>query len=82
LNAVEGFFSGITRRRIRRGVFKSVADLEDAIKHYIADHNRHAKPFAPRGIVMGAALAGVLEIFTPGLLLARLNSVGWWTSLS
>jgi len=46
LNAVEGFFSAITRKRIRRGVFKSVADLEDAIKQYIADHNRHAKPFA------------------------------------
>ena len=45
LNAVEGFFSVITRRRIRRGVFKSVADLEDAIKRYIADHNRHPKPF-------------------------------------
>ena len=27
LNAVEGFFSTITRRKIRRGVFKSVADL-------------------------------------------------------
>jgi len=45
LNAVEGFFSAITRRRIRRGVFKSVAELEDAIKRYIADHNRRAKPF-------------------------------------
>jgi len=45
LNAVENFFSAITRRRIRRGVFKSVADLEDAIKRYIADHNRKAKPF-------------------------------------
>ena len=32
LNAVEGFFSTITRRKIRRGVFKSVADLEEAIK--------------------------------------------------
>jgi hypothetical protein len=39
-------FSGITLRRIRRGVFKSVADLEDAIKRYIADHNRHEKHFA------------------------------------
>ena len=45
LNAVEGFFSIITRRRIRRGIFKSVAELEDAIKRYIADHNRNAKPF-------------------------------------
>ena len=32
LNAVEGFFSTITRRKIRRGVFKSVANLEEAIK--------------------------------------------------
>jgi DDE superfamily endonuclease len=32
-NAVEGFFSTITRRKKRRGIFKSVADLEDAIKH-------------------------------------------------
>jgi hypothetical protein len=42
----KAFFSAITRRRIRRGIFKSVADLEDAIKRSIADHNRHAKPFA------------------------------------
>ena len=45
LNAVEGFFSIITRRRIRRGVFKSVADLEDAIRRHIRDHNGQAKPF-------------------------------------
>jgi transposase len=45
LNAVEGFFSIITRRRIRRGVFKSVSDLQDAIRRYIKEHNLHAKPF-------------------------------------
>ena len=45
LNAVEGFFSIITRRKIRRGVFKSVADLEDAIRRYIGSHNEQAKPF-------------------------------------
>ena len=45
LNAVEGFFSAITRRQIRRGVFKSVADLQDAIRRYIHEHNRSAKPF-------------------------------------
>lgn len=45
LNAVEGFFSVITRRRIRRGVFRSVADLEDAIRRYIREHNGQAKPF-------------------------------------
>ena len=45
LNAVEGFFSIITRRRIRRGVFKSVAELQDAIRRYIKEHNRSSKPF-------------------------------------
>jgi transposase len=45
LNAVEGFFSTITRRRIRRGTFKSVADLQDAITRYIRDHNKSSTPF-------------------------------------
>lgn len=45
INAVEGFFSIITRRRIRRGVFKSVADLQHAIGRYIREHNRASKPF-------------------------------------
>lgn len=45
LNAVEGFFSTITRRRIRRGVFKSVPDLERAIAAYIREHNKTANPF-------------------------------------
>jgi transposase len=45
LNAVENFFSVITRQRIRRGTFKSVADLQDAIRRYIKEHNKSAKPF-------------------------------------
>jgi transposase len=45
LNAVEGFFSVVTRRRIRRGVFESVADLQEAIRRYIKEHNKSAKPF-------------------------------------
>ena len=45
LNAVEGFFSTLTRRRLRRGGFQSVADLQDAITRYIREHNRSAKPF-------------------------------------
>ncbi len=35
----------ITRRRIRRGVFTSVADLQHAIRDYIRAHNRSPKPF-------------------------------------
>jgi transposase len=45
INAVENFFSVITRRRIRRGAFTSVANLQDAIRSYIRDHNRSPKPF-------------------------------------
>ena len=45
LNAVENFFSALTRRRIRRGVFKSVVDLQAAINRYLAEHNQNPKPF-------------------------------------
>ena len=46
LNMVERFFAEITRNRIRRGVFKSVADLKDAITDYLEKHNADPKPFA------------------------------------
>ena len=45
LNPVEGFFSTLTRRRLRRGTFTGVVDLQAAIKRYIAEHNQRAKPF-------------------------------------
>ena len=45
LNAVENFFSKMTRQRIRRGVFRSVVDLQAAINAYLAEHNASPKPF-------------------------------------
>jgi transposase len=45
LNAVETFFSALTRRRLKRGVFHSVVDLQAAIHRYIAEHNADPKPF-------------------------------------
>ena len=45
LNMVERFFRDITDKRIRRGVFKSVPDLKEAIDEYIAAHNAKPKPF-------------------------------------
>jgi hypothetical protein len=45
LNAVENFFSVLTRRAIRRGVFKSVADLQTTIRTYIRGHNAEPIPF-------------------------------------
>lgn len=45
LNMVERFFAEITRKRIRRGVFKSVAELNTAIMVYLENHNADPKPF-------------------------------------
>jgi hypothetical protein len=45
LNAVEGFFAILTKRRLKRGVFRSVADLQAAINRFLDDHNAHSKPF-------------------------------------
>jgi len=45
LNAVEGFFAKLTRRRLKRGVFTSIADLQAAINRYLAEHNHDPKPF-------------------------------------
>ena len=45
LNAVEGFFAILAKRRLKRGVFRSVVDLQAAINRFLEDHNAHAKPF-------------------------------------
>src|SRR5437870_13718449 len=45
LNMVERFFAKITEKRIRRGTFKSVAELESAIMHYLQNHNANPEPF-------------------------------------
>ena len=45
LNMVERFFRDITTGRLRRGVFKSVPELNAAIKEYIARHNQAPRPF-------------------------------------
>jgi transposase len=45
LNQVERFFGRITDQRIRRGVFKSVGELENAIMDYLDQHNAQPKPF-------------------------------------
>ena len=56
LNMVERFFAEITRKRIRRGVFKSVAELEQAICDYLAIHNHNPVPF-----VWTATATAILE---------------------
>jgi transposase len=46
LNLVERFFAEITERRIRRGTFRSVPELENAVLHYIRARNKNPKPFS------------------------------------
>jgi transposase len=45
LNLVERWFGEITRKRIRRGVFKSVPELVAAIEEFIRLNNKTPKPF-------------------------------------
>ena len=45
LNAVEGYFSKLTNRRLKRGVFHSVVDLQAAINRFIKETNENPKPF-------------------------------------
>jgi transposase len=67
LNAVETFFSALTRHRLKRGSFASVVDFQSRktrrlrrqINRYIAEHNDELKPFS--------------WIKTPGQILAKLN---------
>ena len=45
LNAVEGFFAKLSKRRLRGGVFHSIVDLQAAINRFVREHNVEPKPF-------------------------------------
>lgn len=59
LNAVEGFFAALTKRRLRRGTFLGVVDLQAAINRYLVEHNLDPTPFRwkadPDTIIAAAA---------------------------
>src|ERR687898_751503 len=58
LNAVEGFFAKLTRRRLKRGVFPSLVALQEAIRRFIDHHNQESMPFTwkadPKNIIAAA----------------------------
>jgi transposase len=56
LNVIERWFRDITDQRIRRGAFRSVAELEAAIQDYINHHNA-----APKSFVWTAKAEEILE---------------------
>ncbi len=45
LNAIEGFFAKLSKRRLKRGVFHSIVELQVAINRFLADANDNPKPF-------------------------------------
>jgi transposase len=45
LNAVEGFFAKLTKRRLKRGVFVSVVDLQAAINRFVVEQTAEPKAF-------------------------------------
>ena len=45
LNAVEGFFATLTKRRLKRGVFRSLVELQAAINRFLIEHNTQSNPF-------------------------------------
>jgi transposase len=45
INLVERWFAELTNKRIRRGAFRSVKELESAIREYISVHNEDPTPF-------------------------------------
>ena len=58
LNAVEGFFAKLTRRRLKRGTFPSLVSLQEAINRFIEHHNQAPSPFVwkadPKDIIAAA----------------------------
>ena len=45
LNMVERFFRDITEKWLRRGIFRSVTELIEAVTHYLDHYNSDPKPF-------------------------------------
>lgn len=45
LNLVERWFAALTEKQLRRGVFRSTRELEDAIMRYLDTTNENPKPF-------------------------------------
>ena len=78
LNLVERWFGEITSKRIRRGVFVSVEDLENAIAEFLEAWNRDPKPFIWRATVESiveklSRCKHTLERIKPGCTRSRMR---------
>lgn len=71
LNMVERWFRELTEKAIRRGIFRSVSDLETAIAEFLTAWNENPRPFvwtATVGEIVGklARARAKLEAIQPG----------------
>ena len=76
LNLVERWFGELTSKRIRRGSFGSVAELQQAIAEFLAAWNENPKPFAWTATVESivaklSRCRQTLEKIQPGCTLPR-----------
>ncbi len=81
INLVERWFAEITHPRIRRGVFRSVPELEAAIREYIDAHNENPKPFvwtrtADQILASIARFAQRTSMIEPSRLTSRTTGTG------
>jgi hypothetical protein len=61
---VEGFFAKLTRRRLKRGVFRSLVDLQVAINRFLAETNSTPKPFVwtdPKRVLAAVAVGSCIR---------------------
>ncbi len=70
LNRVERFFGKMTTERIRRGTFKSVFELTEAIHSYIVARNRNSKPYV-RTKTAEEIINKLKPVYQPS------NTLGW-----
>jgi len=59
LNVVERWFRDLTEKRLRRGVFRNVEELKQALDDYVAHHNAN-----PKGFIWTAKAEDILEKVT------------------
>jgi len=76
LNLIERWFAELTTKRVRRGSFHSVEDLEKAIAEFLAVWNEHPKPFVWTATVESikeklSRCRQTLEQIQPGCTLPR-----------
>jgi len=76
LNLIERWFGELTSKRVRRGVFRSVEDLEKAIHEFLAAWNENPKPFVWTATVESiteklSRCRQTLEQIQPGCTLPR-----------